>query len=142
MAVYGNQNYTSFRAVNMKDAIVRFEAGVSGQESTLSVRSTTYHDSAYAWTLPAKSGILPISGTFSVDLPAMSAATQFYSTVVTVSGIRSEDALTVTLQGASTSSARAVQRAVPGNGQITLYVYNMGVAANFVTYTFAYTASR
>lgn len=67
---------------------IRFVA-TSALESTLSV-NTTYQDSSYQWTLPARSGGIPTAGTFTVHLPAVSAGS-FYETAVAVSGLREED---------------------------------------------------
>src|SRR3990167_798683 len=54
-----------------------------------------------AWKLPDKSGTIALSGTFNVQLPA--ASKNIFSTIVTVAGIRTNDAVTVTLaEGAGT----------------------------------------
>ena len=141
MANYGGQNFTSFSGVNIKGSIaLRVPVGASGTESTLSVRSDD--EGNRAWQFPAKSGVFPITGTFTVNLASISAATQLYTTVSTVSGIRAEDALTVNIQSTFDNTARILVSATPGNGQITTNWYNMGVASNAKDYVLAYTAAR
>ena len=141
MANYNGQNHTSFSGVNVKGTIaLRVSVGASGMESTLSARSDD--EGVRAWQFPAKSGAFPISGTFVVNLPAMTAATQIYSTVVTVAGIRAEDGLTCNMQSAFDNTARILLASVPGNGQVTMYWYNLGVAVNSDDYTIGFTAVR
>lgn len=141
MANYSGQNFTSFSGVNVKGTIaLRFAADVGGNESTLSVKSS--QDTARAWTFPDKSGTFPITGTFTVNLPSISAATQLYTTVSTVSGIRTEDVITISMQSTFDNTARVLLSATPGNGQITTNWYNMGVASNAKDYVIAYTTAR
>lgn len=140
MAHFGGANFTTFNGVNLKNTAAIRLAGDNGTESTLSVRPSL--DAARAWHLPDKSGTFPITGTFTVNLPAISAATQVYSTVSTVAGIRTEDGVTATLQNAFDNTARILVAVVPGNGQLTTYWYNLGVAANSDDYTISYTAVR
>lgn len=146
MANYGGFSFTGFSGVNLRNtAAIRFEMG--GVAGTLS-GPTSGENLARAWSLPDKSGRFPISGTFSVDLPAIGATTvTLYSTAVTVSGIRAEDGLTVVRNSITASylgsSARIFMGAVPGNGSITLHFLNVGAAGNG-TYgeVWGYTAVR
>ncbi len=141
MANYSGQNHTSFSGVNVKGTIaLRVSVGASGMESTLSARSDD--EGVRAWQFPAKSGAFPISGTFSVNLASISAATQLYTTTSTVAGIRSEDGLTVSIQSTFDNTARILVSATPGNGQITTNWYNLGVASNAKDYVIAFTAVR
>lgn len=141
MASYNGQNFTSFSGVNSKGTIaLRVSVGASGMESTLSARSDD--EGVRAWQFPAKSGAFAISGTFTVNLASISAATQLYTTVSTVSGIRAEDGLTVSMQSTFDNTARILLSATPGNGQITTNWYNLGVASNAKDYVIAYTAVR
>lgn len=148
MATYGPFNYTSFQGVNLRtSAGIRFPADVSGNESTLSIKASS--DTARAWSFPDKSGTLPITGTFGIQLPAIAATTYVQSTIVTVAGIRLEDALTVTRsdQGvsagyATASTARIFYSAIPGNGNITMSFLNMGAATGYGELCFSYTAAR
>lgn len=146
MPNYGRFNFTGFSGVNLKNtAAVRFEAG--NVASTLSV-PTSNEQVARAWSLPDKSGRFPISGTFAIQLPAIAATTFFQSTIATVSGIRAEDGLTVSMQGGvsagygTASTARILHSAVPGNGNITLTFVNIGAATGYVELIAAYTAVR
>ena len=86
------QNFTNFQNVrvggNAAPGALRMVAS-SSLESTLTV-NTSYQDSNFAWTLPAKSGLIGISGTFTVHVPAL-AANAISQTTVVVSGIRAED---------------------------------------------------
>lgn len=132
MATYNGKNYTTFSNVNLRGGSLRTES-----------------EDGYVLTLPAKTGTMPISGTFSVQLPAVAATTFAYSTIVTVSGIRVEDALTVTRsdQGvsasyATTSTAKIFYSAVPANGSITLNFVNLGAATGYTEHVFSFTASR
>lgn len=147
MSSQGGFNYTGFSGVFLK--------------STAGIRFGTYNDvagtigipnddeSARAWRLPAKSGTLPIMGTFAVQLPAATKA--IYSTIVTVSGIRVEDALVVQLNGANDSTTTygfgnstgiILVNSVPGNGNITLFFSNPGNATAYVDLRASYIAAR
>ena len=124
MAHYGEQNFTSFSAVNLKGSVaLRFAGSASGLEGTLSIKSDD--EGLRAWQLPAKSGTFPIMGTFTVNLPVITGS-NFARTAVTVSGIRAEDALIVTVQGDPLKFLGAQQHpaqliaASAGNGSITL----------------------
>ncbi len=136
----GGRSYTSFQNVNLKGigataqidaACLRFQGGgtTAGFAGTMTV-NTTYLDADKAWTLPAKSGTFPISGTFSVDFPAVAATTFNFSTIITVTGLRVEDGVTVTLNSALTSTGRILVGAVPTADTLTLYFVNIGCATN------------
>lgn len=148
MATYSGQDFTGFRGVNLRGSIAfRFGADTDGFQGTLAVKPS--EDQAYAWKLPAKSGTMPISGTFGVDLPVV-ASSGYLSTIVTVAGIRAEDGVVVTPQSrdaAAVMSARGalvVINAVPGNGNITLLLANAFATATVASTqtVFAYTAVR
>lgn len=144
MANYGNKSYTSFQNVNLKYDTIRFENGATGTEGTLSLGANV--DGARAWQLPNKSGTMPIAGTFALQLPA--AASAFFSTVVTVSGIRANDGLTVSLSETGTytygtqGTAHFLQRATPGAGSITLFFQNPGNSTGYIELIGSYTAVR
>ena len=147
MAVYGNQNYTSFSAVNLKGSVaLRFAGSASGLEGTLSVKSDD--EGLRSWVLPAKSGTFPISGTFNVSLPII-AANDFYRTAVTVSGIRVEDGIVATIQGDPLKNAgAAIHPAVliaanAGSGSMPLTFANLGnTTTAYQEIPIAYTAVR
>ena len=95
MATYGGQDYTGFRAVSLiGSAIIRAWSGSSA--GTVSVDLGEGLDRA--WKLPNKSGTFGVSGTFTVNVPAI-AAFSVHSTNVTVAGIRTEDAVIAAVQG-------------------------------------------
>lgn len=152
MATFNREDYTSFRAVNLRGSGgIRFTSDVDGNQSTLMVKAST--DSPRQYYLPDKSGTLPIMGTFSVQLPAIAATTWTQSTIATVAGIRAEDALAVCQNGGasagyaevgatSASTSRVFVRAIPGNGNITLVFNNQGAATGYVDWVFSYLAAR
>ena len=142
----GGYNYTNFQNVRVKGnnsggpGTVRFQAA-SDFEQTL-VANADYTDADKTITLPAKTGTVGVTGTFTVNLPGVAATTFAYSTVVTVTGIRSEDGLVCTLQDAADSTARILSGATAGAGAITLYFLNVGAAVNADDFVVAYTAVR
>lgn len=143
MATYSGQDFTSFRGVNIKGSIAfRFAADTDGNQSTLAIKPST--DAARQYYLPDKSGTLPVTGTFQVSLPTAAGATgNVISTIVTVTGIRAEDALTCSLQGSLATAGISLVGAVPGNGNITLYFSNTsGATLNVLDRTVAYTVAR
>jgi hypothetical protein len=142
MTTYNGQDFTTFRGVNTRGSIaLRFVAD-GGFEGTLAIKESA--DQAFAWKLPHKTGTFPIAGTFQVSLPTAAVANgSVVSTIVTVSGIRAEDALTCSLQGAFATAGISLAGAVPGNGNITLYFSNTsGGILNVLDRTVAYTAAR
>jgi len=95
MANLGGFNFTTFSGVNVKNtAAIRFQSDGT-TSGTLAVRQSM--DAARAWTFPDKTGTFPISGTFTVNVPAISAFS-VHSTNVTVAGIRTEDAIVAAIQ--------------------------------------------
>jgi hypothetical protein len=139
MSTQSGKDYTSFRNVNL-----RGEPGVSG-----SIRTERDGEAGVA-SVPIKTGILPIMGTFRVQLPATSTSNTLYSTIVTVSGIRTEDALAVYAnKGVSAGysftnsggTARTLVAAEAGNGQITLTFLNIGTTG-YVDQIYSYLAAR
>jgi hypothetical protein len=153
MANYGGRSFTTFQNLNLRglqqtaqiaSPMIRMEMGgtAANKIGTMTV-NTTYIDQDYAWTLPAKTGTFPISGTFSVDFPAVAATTFNFSTAITVTGIRAEDGLVVSLDSALTSTGRILVGAVPSTNTITLYFVNIGCATNgLYAVTGGYTAVR
>ena len=127
MANFGGFNFTGFRGVNLKNtAIIRVDSdGVAG---TLAMKEL---DTARQWFLPNKSGTFPISGTFTINLPAIVAG-DFSRTAVAVTGIRTEDAVLVTIQGDPLKNLGAIQNPAQliatsaGNGSLTLTFASLG----------------
>uniref|UniRef100_A0A7V3JAM7 Uncharacterized protein n=1 Tax=candidate division CPR3 bacterium TaxID=2268181 RepID=A0A7V3JAM7_UNCC3 len=139
---YGGFNYTNFRGINLKNtAAIRLEMD-GGLAGTLSVKSSP--DASRAWQFPDKSGTFGVTGTFTVSVPYGACATSaVYSTVVTVPGVRAEDAIVCTLQDALSTAGIALVGAVPGNGSVTLYFSNTsGATLNVLEKTVAYTIAR
>lgn len=162
MAVYNGAQYTDFQNINLKGSgtgttptsvgFPNFPGALrikfNGFVTTVSISSTTL-DQPFAVMFPNKSGTMPISGTFAVNLPAVAATTSVFSTIVTVAGIRAEDGLTVTQsnQGvtagyATDTTAKIFYQATPGNGNITLRFVNLGAATGYTESTFTFTAVR
>jgi hypothetical protein len=140
MPWYKGQSYTGFRGVNLKGSThIRLEGDARGTSGTLTFNSGDNVDRA--WQFPAKSGKIPIAGTFMVSLVAMGKATS-QDTIVVVNGITAEDGLVVSLQGARTSAC-ILSGATPGSGAITLRFHNLTVAdAGTAQPTVAYVAVR
>ena len=113
-------------------------------EGTISASAAL--EGARAWTFPDKSGVLAISGSFLVQLPAI--ATPLYSTTVTVSGIRANDALVVDLSETGTytygeQGTKYIKIGTkPNNGSVTLSFYNLGNATGYIELIGSYTAVR
>lgn len=144
MANYNGQNFTSFTGVNTKGTIaLRFTADVGGNESTLSVRPS--QDAARAWVFPDKSGTFGVTGTFAVNLPAV---TSWGETMVTVAGIRREDALVVQIRdmGGTVTTGRTfpiIAGARPENGYVYLtFVNPTGTATLYSDLVCSYTTMR
>ena len=143
MASYLNQDFTTFRGVNTRGTIaMRFAADVDGNQSTLSVQPSL--DAARAWKLPDKSGIISLSGTFAVNLPAVAG---FGETAVTVSGIRREDILSVSIRdmGATVTTGRGfplILGARPENGYIYMTFGTTGTSSLYADLVCSYTVAR
>ena len=152
MANYNGQNFTTLTGLNAKGTIaLRFGGGASGSESTLSASSDD--EGARAWRLPAKSGTLPIMGTFVVHFPTITSTSNTYSTIVTVAGIRAEDALVVQLNGGTSAgysvvgmgsgaTSKILNSVTPGNGNITLGFFNNGLTTVYTELIYSYLAMR
>lgn len=145
MATYSGVNYTNFVAVNLRGS-ANFRFAVDAAAGTFRADLGEGLDRAYVF--PNKSGTFPISGTFTVNLPAI-ASTDFARTSVTVSGIRIEDGLVVTVQGDSLKNAGAIQHpavliaAKAGNGSIGLtFSSPSGTTTAYQDIICAYTAVR
>ena len=140
MSVYGGFNFTGFSGVNLKNtAAIRFGLSGSDVSGTLSVQSDD--ESGRSWRFPAKSGAFPISGTFTVNVPAYSAS-DIQSTIVTVAGIRTEDGLTCVPMTAISGTALVYYGATPGNGQITVRFSNPFGVSTAKDIVMGYTAVR
>lgn len=149
MATYSGQEYTNFRAVNLRGSVVaRLHADPNS--GTLRV---DHIEADRAWSFPDKSGRFPIMGTFAVQLPAIAATTSIQSTTVTVSGIRVEDGLGVwmnkgvsagyaSMGPASGGTSRILAYTEAGAGNITLTFFNLGVATGYVELIGSYVAVR
>ena len=141
----GGENYTGFSGVNLKNtAAIRLEMD-GGFAGTISAKRSS--DASREWILPDKSGTLPIMGTFAVQLPAGVAA--FFSSAVTVSGIRAEDAVIVGLTTPASigydfdnSTAYILNSVRPTNGGLTLFFQNLGNATGYIELVGSYLAVR
>lgn len=145
MANFSGQNFTSFSGVNVKGSIVLRTAADGGFESNLAIKEA--NDQAYSWKLPQKSGTFPISGTFVVQVPAITGG-NWHGTSVTVAGIRAEDALICSVQDPfNTVTTERVQAylagATPANGGVYLTFYNPSATATIYNELIvAYCAAR
>ena len=147
--------HISNAGLSIGTGFIRLTAVGSSPYTTIRARASTYLDSDVALTLPAKSGVIPIAGTFAVQLKGPGASENSFSTIVTVAGVRLEDALIVQVNrgnaassgydliGANSgSTAFILTSAKPGNGNITLMFYNALGATNYVDLQCSYIAMR
>lgn len=154
MATMNGGDFTSFRNINARGQVqgslpgmFRVEANTGGFASTISVNNT-YTDQSFAINFPNKSGTMPISGTFAVQLGVV--ASGYLETMVTVAGIRSEDAFVCQIQNmggttvtASTRTYPLIAGARPQNGYVYLtFVNPSGTSTVFSDMVMAYTAMR
>ena len=143
MAVYGGENYTNFKGVNFKNTgFVRVELD-GGKIGTMSAQASP--DSDRSWKMPDKSGVIGVSGTFTVHLPAVTAG-QWYGTNVVLAGARVEDAIICSVQ--NVQNTVTTERVLPllagcqaGNGGVLLTFMNPTVTATIygemvLAYTF------
>ena len=94
MATYGGQDYTGHKAINLENSIsIRIWSGSAAG----TFKADLSEGINRAYTFPNKSGTFGVSGTFTVNLPAITAFS-VYSTNVTVAGIRTEDAIVAAVQ--------------------------------------------
>lgn len=156
----GGKNFTNFQNVRVVGSVgsgtgvIRFVEGggsSTGDEGTLTILAL---EASRSWYLPDKSGTFPIAGSFAIQLPSIGANTNIQTTVVTVGGIRTSDALVVTVNGgtsagygainngASGATSRILFQALPGAGNITISFVNLGVATGYVEFICSYAAMR
>lgn len=145
MATYSGQDYTSFRAVNVRGSV---QFRIEGVDSAGTIKADLSEGLSRAWTLPNKSGTFPIMGTFTVNLPVIVAG-DFARTTVSVTGIRTEDAVMVTIQGDPLKNAGAIQNpaqliaVAAGNGSLGLTFASLGgTTTAYQDIICAYTAVR
>lgn len=149
MATYGANDYTTVKALNMRGSggirVGGFDGGGAG---TLYLGATT-NEGARAWGFPDKSGTFGISGSFTVNLPAISANGYLSTTVTGLTNVRAEDALIIVPQtgsGVAVASARGavvITEVQPQNGGAILLFWNItGTATIPQTNAYAFTAVR
>jgi len=144
MSTIGGFNFTNFQNLRLKGtldgvtspAVIRFVA-TSGLESTLSI-NTTYQDSNFQWYLPAKTGLIGVSGTLTVNLPAISAGS-YVETAVVLTGIRAEDGIVCSMMSNFIETAVTSNRGIamigsarPSNSGIDFIFYNPTATATAV----------
>ncbi len=146
MTTFGGFNFTGFNGVNLKNTAMIRARMDGGFDGTVSMPDGV--EGARSWRLPDKSGSFPIMGTFGVQLPAIVGA--HYSTIVTVSGIRAEDAVIVQFNGPATgttygfeqSTGHIVKQVIPQNGSLKLYFQNLGNSTAYTSMVMSYLAMR
>lgn len=146
MAVYGAQNYTTFSGVNLKGSVaLRFGNPADAYAGTLSIKGASL-EAAREWHFPEKSGTFPIMGTFAIQLAA--SLSEFFSTAVTVAGIRAEDAVIVQLNtnaangyNFDNSTGYVLNSVGVRNGALDLYFQN-SINTGYVEFIGAYVAVR
>jgi len=144
-------NFTNFANLRVKGdgaagpGALRFKSNSSG-ELTLQ-GNATYTDTDKTVTLPAKTGTIGVSGTFTVQLEAIVSG-NYYETNVVVAGLRAEDGLVVSVQQqqGTVTTGRTLPilvGAAPGNGGAGLVFVNYS-GTNTLAYavTCGYTAVR
>ena len=121
----------------------------SSPYTTIRARTATYLDTDVALSLPAKSGLIGISGTFTVHVPAL-AADALSQTTVVISGIRSEDGFLANFMSGAYETAITTNRgyltllsARPTNTGVELIIANpSATATGYSTVIGGYTAFR
>lgn len=125
----GGFNYTNFSAINLKNtAAIRLNAGaISG---TISIKEEGL-EVAREWKFPDKTGNLMIGGTFTVNLPAVSANDILDTNVIVPTGVRTGDAMVVSIQNMTTTGIGTRGYVFIGGCQVA----NGGVNLTFVNAT-------
>lgn len=147
MSTIGGQDYTNFRAVNLRGSTT---IRLAGTDVAGTVR-VDHIEADRAWSFPDKSGRFGVSGTFTVNVPAIS-ANSVHSTNVAVSGIRTEDAVICAIQNtfATIGTTNWAVRGIAGlvgaqaaNGGVHLTFANFAATATvYADLTIGYTAVR
>jgi len=142
MATHNKQDYTGHRGVNLNGSTaIRFDSGFAAG----TMKADLSEGLNRAYQLPNKSGTFGVTGTFAVNLQAI---TSWGETAVTVSGIRREDGLIVQIRdmGATVTTGRTfpiIAGARPENGYIYMTFYNpTGTATLYSDIVCSYTAVR
>lgn len=151
MSNYSGSNFTNFQNVNLRGTagnpgVVRSETA-SGFATTVSF-STTTADANYAVTLPNKTGGIGITGTFFCQLGVVAGG--YAETMVTITGLRREDAFFAAVRDLGGTTVTASTRtypiligARPENGYAYLTFYNpTGTSTVFTDLVLGYTAYR
>lgn len=140
MSSIGGKNFSNFQNVRVKGELdgvvapgaIRFVA-TSAFESTMAVSSNA--EANYNYQLPARSGGFGVTGTFLVQLPSI-AAFSYGETMVTVSGMRREDALVCAIRDIMETAVTLTTKAYPilsgtrpENGFINLTFVNPSTTA-------------
>ncbi len=145
MATYGTGDFTNFRNVRVRGNVgdaggdpgaIRFVA-TSAFESTMAVSSGA--EGNYAYTLPAKNGGFGVTGTMAVQLGVI-AASGYLETMVTVAGLRREDAFFAGVRDLGGTTVTVTSRsypvlggARPENGYVNLLFINPSTTATVFT---------
>lgn len=140
--------HISNAGLSLGTGFIRLSAVGSSPYTTIRARTSTYLDTDVALTLPAKSGGIPICGTFTLHLPAITAG-NFASTNVVIAGIRAEDLflcqfMTPSETAITSDRGRAfLSGALPTNTGVNLTFFNPTATATvYGAHTMAYVAFR
>ncbi|MEK7178323.1 MAG: hypothetical protein AAB721_01550 [Patescibacteria group bacterium] len=148
MATLGDQEYSHARAFNLYGSTaLRFWADPAAG----TLKAELSEGLNRAWTFPNKSGTFGISGTFTVNVPAI-AAFSVHSTNVTVVGVRTEDGIVAAIQntfatiGTTSWAVRGIAALVgcqAANGGVHMTFANFADTATvYKDVIIAYTAVR
>ena len=121
----------------------------SSPYTTIRARTATYLDTDVAISLPAKSGLIGISGTFTVMVPAL-AGGALSQTAIVITGTRAEDGLVANFMSGAYETAITTNRgyltllsARPTNTGVELIIANpSATATGYSTVIGGYTAFR
>lgn len=145
MSSKGGFEYTGLRGVQLSNSAAIRLGTLADVSGTVSIPNDD--ESGRAWKFPAKSGTMPIMGTFAVQIPQAVAA--FFSTAVTVSGIRAEDAVIAGLTTPASigydfdnGTSYILTAVKPTNGGMTLFFQNLGNATAYIELVGSYVAMR
>lgn len=155
MSTKYNRNFTNFQNLHLKGSGTlngvsipgMMSVNIGGFEATLAASANADQD--VAWTMPAKAGNIPVAGTFTVNMGAVTAG-NYSETAVAVTGLRSDDLflcqmVTPSETSVTTNRGRLIYTGASAvaNGFATLQFFNPTATATVAgSHVMAYVAFR
>lgn len=126
---FDNQPYTSFNNVNSKKGRVRLTDGEGSGKSVVLEALSLSADQTVSFRNVSGSLMVGLAGTLAVNLEDV-AAGEYYSTVVTITGLTSNDSVTWSMADSISGSAQLVPVvAMAATDAATLVFANLGLAS-------------